>query len=112
MALNDHIISAGVVDFVSLIADSQEPVFPEVLDEHLLIDCFRGEIDHSVGVLISHDVIGPTLAQALSTKDSHRMLCLANKLSSSRTLLLLNIEIPCSVEVVAISSLSVHLIVV
>ena len=64
VTLNLHIFLARMVGFVSLVADCQKPIFPEVLYELLLVNCLRGQIDHTVIVLISHDMIGPALTQA------------------------------------------------
>ena len=62
MALNDHIFITRVINFVRLVANRQEPIFPEVLNELLLVDCLRGEVDHAIVVLIGHDMIGSALA--------------------------------------------------
>ena len=64
VTLNLHIFLARMVDFVSLVANCQKPIFPEVLYELLLVNCLRGEIDHTVVVLISHDMIGSPLTKA------------------------------------------------
>ena len=83
VTLNLHIFLARMVDFVSLIANCQKPVFPEVLYELLLINCLRGEINHTIVVLISHNMIGPTLTEALCEYKFHLMLSLVDKITSS-----------------------------